>query len=152
MTKIEYIAKLNTAFKVVSNTIKEFDLVPEMTNNGEIKAYEALVYRENGTGALVGQEMPFYVIHEGEADESVMPIGKIIENKPYNDFKDQVRTYLDNIISQSTTIKKIVIDLLNEDNEFAEVTAYIETDSIVSKTRFFLTKDDQGVAYHRELA
>lgn len=149
-TRAEYIAGLNNQFPVVSNIIRDHELDPALSNDGEITAYEAFVYRELESGAMQGVVIPFYVIHEGEGDEYVLPVNQVIENKPVNLFKPQITTYLNNNFLSAPENLEFVINEVNLEKEFVIFTGYIydsATDT-VSTRRFFLRRDgSSNVSY-----
>lgn len=142
MNKTEYIAEL-TANSQVFTGIKEITpkLDAELVSDGT-RAYTAHMLVKMANGIFSGVTQTFFVVDEGEASEAVYPTIK--ENKDYveNEFRVELRTYIDaNFISAS--MPRITIDSLNEDQDFAVCTAYLlNVDGAIETKRYFVYRDN----------
>ena len=147
MNKSEYIADLQIKTQYVGAPVLNPTINPALTAGA--KTYDIFMILKLNNGAFVGAVQPFYVLNEGEPEEEVFPSIREFKDELVNPFKDQIRTYIDNNLITSTT-PKIIINSLNEENEFAIVTAYeLVADQITTK-QYFLAKDDQGNPYIKE--
>ena len=125
-------------------------LEPAFTNNGTLKLYEILLLVKLKNGSFQGVKQAYYVLDEGGSGETIYPVVQERQDESPNPFKDQIRAYIDaNHIN--ATRPKVVINSVNEENEFAIVTAYeIDVDDKIITKQYFLAKDDQETPYIKE--
>jgi hypothetical protein len=151
-TKAEFLANLSAQVEFLS-TVEEIELKPTLATGQDgstLKAYNAHVIAKRPNGAYQGQNQQFYVLNEGEADETAFVINEERKNHPPSAFKQQLDAYISGQLSD--TVMKITLDTVNEEHQFAIATAYIldtQADTVSSK-KFFLTKDDQGNPFRKE--
>ena len=128
----------------------EHPLKPAFTQNGTLKLYEILLLVKLKNGSYQGVKQAYYVLDEGGAGETVYPVVQERQDETPNPFKDQVRSYIDpNHVNE--TRPKVVINSVDEGNEFAIVTAYeIDVDDKIITKQYFLAKDDLGNPYIKE--
>ncbi len=149
-TVTEYNATLQARSQWMGDAV-EHPLEPAFTQNGTLKLYEVLLLVQLKNGSFQGVKQAYYVLDEGGAGETVYPVVQERQDETPNPFKDQVRSYIDaNHIDADRP--KVVINSVNEESEFAIVTAYeiSQADDTVSTKQYFLAKDDQGTPYIKE--
>ena len=149
-TIAEYNATLQARSQWMGDAV-EHPLELTFTQDGTLKLYEVLLLVQVKNGSFQGVKQAYYVLDEGGAGECVYPAVLERQDEPQNlnPFKDQVRSWIDaNHIN--ATRPKVVINSVNEEDEFAIVTGYeIVDDKIVTK-QYFLAKDDQDAPYIKE--
>ena len=122
---------------------------PDLSRTGgEVTTHEVLLLVELPNGTYQHIVQGFHVLGEGAAEETVYPVAREAQNNPPNPFADQVRAYADTQIN--ATRPKVVIDSVDEVNEFALVTAYELVADQITVVRYFVAKNDQGDAYIKE--
>lgn len=119
-------------------------LYSEYTNDDEVKLFGVHYIRKLKNGAGQGIVQQFWVKDYGLVSEEVQPINQELDNETLeidsHPFRDLVRAYLDaNHIS--ATIPKITIDVADENEEFAIVTAYMVNAGQVTPKKYFLYHD-----------
>ena len=152
MNMSEYLADLQSKTQYVGNP--RINNTVDLTLTGGAKTYDIWMILKLKTGAFVGAVQPFYVLNEGKVNETVYPSIREFKDEDedevvINPFRDQVRAYIDaNYIS--TTIPKVTIDALNEEQEFAICTAYVLVEDQITTKKYFLAKNLNGAPYLKE--
>ena len=144
MTVTEYLAVLNGRAEFVGPQVA-IPLDGSVTG-GDWTLYEVWLVVELPNGTYQGIKQGFYVYDEGGGGEAVYPVARESQNNPPSVLVAQLRTWIDNNMIDATTLK-VTIDTVNEENEFAIVTAYELDTGVVSPQRYFLYRDG-GVISH----
>ncbi len=143
MTRVEYIAVLTERATAMGGMV-QIPLDSTLSNNGAWKAYEVLMMVKLANDTFQSVKQPFYVLGEDTAEETVYPINQERSDAIVNEFKNELRTYIDTNIINEATIPRVTIDSLNEDQDFAICTAYIEDAEthVISTGKYFVFRND----------
>ena len=148
MTVAEYMAILD-ARSVWMGPAVERDLDPAFTG-GEVKVYEVLLLVELPNGTYQGVKQGFYVYDEGGPSEAVYPVNRENQNDPPSVLRAQLATYIENNMIDANR-PKVTIDVVNEEYEFAIVTAYEVDAGELAILEFMVGTDDLNIGNYTNL-
>ena len=142
MTRVEYLATLALRSQWMGSVI-QIPLDATLSGNGQLKAYEVLMLVKLANDTFQSVKQPFYVLGEDTAEETVYPINQERSDAVVNEFKNELRTYIDTNIINEATIPRVTIDSLNEDQDFAICTAYMEDAEthVISTGKYFVFRN-----------
>ena len=109
--------------------------------------YDVPVVVRLANGTYDARSQAFIVLNEGTQDEDALLARDEQKDAPTTTFRDQARAEADNYVAANADVTRVVIDSLDEQEQFATLTVYTDDGTTVTASKKFATYDADADAW-----